>query len=203
MATHSSVLAWRIPGTEEPSGLPSMGSHRVGHDWSDLASKFKQQTSSVCACIYVWVVVVQSLISYSTLSIPWTAAHRASLSFTISQSWFKLMSIESVMPSNHQSFPASGSFPMSRLFTSGGQCIGASTSASVLSMTIQGWFPSGLTGLISLQSKRLSRIFSNTTVGKHQFFNAQSFYGCVYMHMCMHICMFKGRDLSQVHTVPL
>ena len=172
MATHSSVLAWRIPGTEEPSGLPSIGSHRVGHNWSDLESKFKQPTSSVCGCIYVWVVVVQSLSHIQLFSIPWTAAHRASLSFTISQSWFKLMSIESVMPSNHQFFPASGSFPMSRLFTSGGQCIGASTSASVLSMTIQGWFPSGLTGLISLQSKRLSRIFSNTTVGKHQFFNA-------------------------------
>ena len=154
-------------------------------------------------CVYICMGCCSVTQSYSTLSIPWTVAHRASLSFTISQSWFKLMSIESVMPSNHQSFPASGSFPMSRLFISGGQCIGASTSASVLSMTIQGWFPSGLTGLISLQSKRLSRIFSNTTVGKHQFFNAHSFYGCVYMHMCMHICMFKGRDLSQVHTVPL
>ena len=63
-----------------------------------------------------------------------------------------------------QSFPASGSFPMSRLFTSGGQSIGASALASVLPMTLQGWFPLGLTGLISLQSKGLSRIFSITTV---------------------------------------
>ena len=63
-----------------------------------------------------------------------------------------------------QSFPASGSFPMSRLFTSGGQSIGASASASVLPVNIQGWFPLGLTGLISLQSKGLSRIFSITTV---------------------------------------
>ena len=84
------------------------------------------------------------------------------------------------MPSNHlilchslQSFPASGSFQMSRLFASGGQSIGASASASVLPMNIQGWFPSGLTGLISLQSKELSRVFSGTTVGKHQFFSAQ------------------------------
>ena len=65
-----------------------------------------------------------------------------------------------------QSFPASGFFPMSRLFTSGGQIIGASASASVLSMNIQGWFPLGLAGLISLQSKGLSRVFSNTTVWK-------------------------------------
>ena len=69
-----------------------------------------------------------------------------------------------------QSFPESGSFPMSRLFTSGGQSIGAS--ASVLPMNIQGWFPLGLTGLISLCSKGLSRVFSNT-IQKHQFFGTQ------------------------------
>ena len=72
-----------------------------------------------------------------------------------------------------QSFPASGSFPMSWLFASGGQSIGASTSASVLLMNIRDWFPLGLTGWISLQSKGLSRVFSNTTVQKHQFFGAQ------------------------------
>ena len=71
-----------------------------------------------------------------------------------------------------QSFRASGSFPMSCLFIPGGQSIGASASASVLPMNIQGWFPLGLTDLISLQSKRLSRVFSNTTVQKHQFFGA-------------------------------
>ena len=80
----------------------------------------------------------------------------------------------SVVPfSCPQSFPASGSFPMSQLFTSGGQSIGASASASVLPMNIQGWFPLGLTGLISLLSKGLSRIFSSTTVRKHQFFSTQ------------------------------
>ena len=68
-----------------------------------------------------------------------------------------------------QSFPASGSFPMSQLFTSGSQSIGAS--ASVLPVNIQGWFPLGLTGLISLNSKGLSRVFSKTTVQKHQFFS--------------------------------
>ena len=75
-----------------------------------------------------------------------------------------------------QSFPASGSFPMSQLFTSGGQSIGASASASVLPMHIQGWFSLGLTGWISLKSKRLSRVFSNTTIQKHQFFIAQFLY---------------------------
>ena len=79
----------------------------------------------------------------------------------------------SVVPfSSHlQSFPASGSFLMSQFFTSGGQSVGVSASASVLPMSIQGWFPLGLTGLISLLSKGLSRVFS--TVQKHQFFSAQ------------------------------
>ena len=72
-----------------------------------------------------------------------------------------------------QSSPASGSFPISWLFTSGGQSIGALPSASVLPMSIQGWFPLGLTDWISLQSKGLSRVFSNTTVQKHQFFSVQ------------------------------
>ena len=72
-----------------------------------------------------------------------------------------------------QSFPASGSFPMSQFFSSGGQRIGVSASASVLPMNIQDWFPLGWTGCISLQSKGLSRVFSNTTVQKHQFFSAQ------------------------------
>ena len=71
-----------------------------------------------------------------------------------------------------QSFPASGSFPMSCLFVRGSQSIGASASASVLPMNIQGWFPLGLTDLI-LQSKGLSRVFSNTTVRKHRFFSVQ------------------------------
>ena len=108
---------------------------------------------------------------------PWSIACQAPLSSTISQSLLKFMSMESVMPSNHlvlchpfssrpHSFSASGSFPMSQLFASGGQSIGAS--ASVLPMNIQDWFPLELTGLISLQSKGLSRVFSNTTIRKHQ-----------------------------------
>ena len=81
-----------------------------------------------------------------------------------------------------QSFPTSGSFPMSQLFASGGQGIGASASASVLPMTIQDRFPLGLTGWISLQSKGLQRVFSNTTIEKHQFFGTQ-----VYLRSNSHI----------------
>ena len=72
-----------------------------------------------------------------------------------------------------QSFPASGSFAMSQFFASGGQSIGTLASASVLPMNIQDWFPLGLTGLISLRCKQLSRLFSNTTIWKHQIFSAQ------------------------------
>ena len=81
----------------------------------------------------------------------------------------------SVVPfsSRLQSFPVSGSFPMSQLFTSGGQSIGVSASASVLPMNTQDWSPLGWTGWIALQCKGLSRVFSNTTVQKHQFFCAQ------------------------------
>ena len=75
-----------------------------------------------------------------------------------------------------QSFPASGSFPMSQFFTSGGQNIGVSASTSVLPMNTQDWSRLGWTGWISLQSKGLSRVFSNTTVQKHQFFSTQLFY---------------------------
>ena len=83
----------------------------------------------------------------------------------------------SVVPfSCPQSFPASGSFPMSQLFTWGGQSIGVSASTSVLPMNTQDWFPLGWTGWISFQSKGLSTVFSNTTVQKHQFFSASLLY---------------------------
>ena len=129
---------------------------------------------------------VQCLSHVRLFVTPWTAAHQASLSITNSQSLLKLMSIESVMPSSHlilchplllrlQSFPASGSFQMSQFFGSGSQSIGVSASASVLPMNIQDWFPLEWTSLISLQSKGCSRVFSNTTVQKYQFFSAQLF----------------------------
>ena len=145
MAPCSSTLAWQIPWMEEPGGLPSMGSHRVGHNWSDLTAagfpvhhqlpEFTQtNVHQVCDAISSSVVPFSSCL---------------------------------------QSFPASGSFPMSQFFTSDGQSIGVSASASVLPVNIQDCFPLGLTGWISLQSRGLSRVFSNTTVQKHQFFSTQ------------------------------
>ena len=127
---------------------------------------------------------VQSLSRVRLFATPWSAAPQASLSITNSWSLLKLMSIESVMPSNHlilccpflllpSIFPASGYFLMSQFFRSGGQSIGASASALVLAVNIQDLFPLGLTSLISLQSRGLSKVFSSTTVQKHQFFGTQ------------------------------
>ena len=115
---------------------------------------------------------------------PGTAARQASLSITNSwvypnssplSWWCHPTNSSSGFPffSHLQSFPAWGSFPMSQFFTSGGQSIGVSASTSVLPMNTQDWIPLGWTGWISLQSKELSRVFSNTTVQKHQFFSAQ------------------------------
>ena len=132
-----------------------------------------RKLSSVQSLSHVWLFVT-----------PRTIARQASLSITNPRGLLKFMSSESVMPSSHlilwcplllplQSFPASGSFQMSQFFTSGGQSTRASASASVLPMNNQDWFPLGWTSWISLQSKGLSRAFSNTSVQKHQFFDAQ------------------------------
>ena len=99
-------------------------------------------------------------------------------SYSCPLSWWCHPTISSsVVPfsSRLQFFLASGSFQMSQFFESGGQSIGASASASVLPVNIQGWFPLGMTGLISLMPKGLSRVFANTTVWKHQFFSAQPY----------------------------
>ena len=103
----------------------------------------------------------------------------------------------SVVPfSSHlQSFTASGSFQKSQLFASGGQNIGASASTSVLPMNTQDWLPLGWTGWISLQSKGLSRVFSNTTVQKHQFFGAQLFFTV----QLSHPYMTTGKTICQLH----
>ena len=127
---------------------------------------------------------VQLLSHVRLFAVLWTAAHQASLSITKSQSSLKLMSIELVMPSNHlilchpllfhlQTFPALRSFSMGHFSSSGGQTIGASASTSVLPVNIQDLFPLGWMGWISLQSNRLSSVFSNTTVQKHQLFGGQ------------------------------
>ena len=139
------------------------------------------------------LVVVQSLSCVGLFATPWRAAHQASLPLSLGVcpnsrplSWWRYLTISSSATSFSfclQSFPASGSFPMSELFASGGQSIGASASASVLPMNVQGWSTLGLTGLISLQSKGLSRELSSTTVWKHQFFRAQlSLWSNSYIH---------------------
>ena len=127
---------------------------------------------------------VQSLSHVQFFATPWTATHQASLSIINSWSLLKLMSIKSqchptisssVIPFSSclQSFPESGSFPRSYFFASAGQSIEASASASVLPMNMQDWFPLGLTGLIPLLSKGLSKVFSSTIIQKYQFFNTQ------------------------------
>ena len=141
---------------------------------------------------------VQSLSRVRLFATPWIEARQASLSITNSQSSLRLTSIKSVRPSSHlilccpfssclQSLPASESFQMSQLFAWGGQSIGVSASASVLPMNTQDWSPLGRTGWISLQSKGLSRVFSNTTVQKHQFFGVQP----------------SSQSNSHIHTWPL
>ena len=121
--------------------------------------------------VHFFILQFSSVQSLSRLfATPWNAAHQASLSIANSQSLLKLMSIELVMPSNHlilchPLLLLPSVFPSIRVWVS--------ASASVLPMNIQNWFPLGWTGWISLQSKGLSRVFSNTTVQKHQFFSAQ------------------------------
>ena len=137
--------------------------------------------------VWVWFSSVQSLSRVWLFATPWTAAHQASLPSptpgvhpnSCPSSWWCHPAISSsVVPfsSCPQSLPASESFPMSQLFTWGGQSIGVSDSASVLPMNTQDWSPSEWTGWVSLQSKGLSRAFSNTTVQKHQFFGAWIFH---------------------------
>ena len=149
----------------------------------------------------IWKDVFSSvqLLSHVRLFVTlWTAACQASLSITNSRGPPKTMSIESVIPSNHlilchpllllpSIFPIIRVFQMSQLFASGGQSIRVSASPSFLPMNTQDWSPLGWTGWISLQSKGLSRGFSNTTVQKHQFFGAQP----------------SSQSNSPIHTWPL
>ena len=141
---------------------------------------------------------IQSLSHVRLFAIPLIAAHQTSLSITNSRSSLKLMSIESVMPSSHLILclpllflppipPSIKVFPMSQLFAWGGQSTGVSALASFLPKKSQGWCPSEWTGWISLQSKVLSRVFSNTTVQKYQFFGTQ----------------LSSQSNSHIHTWPL
>ena len=140
----------------------------------------------------------QSLSRVRLFATSWIAARQASLSITNSQSSLRLTSIESVMPSSHllpvipysscpKSLPASESFPMRQIFVWGDRSIGISALASVLPKNTQNWSPLEWTGWISLQSKGLSRVFSNTTDQKHQFFCSQ----------------LSSQSNSHIHTWPL
>ena len=154
--------------------LASIDLHKRGWGkYSYLHFTCKEIFSSVQSRSGVWL-----------FAIPWTAACQASLSITNSQNLLKLKSVDSVMQFNHlilcrplllppSIFPSIRVFPNESVLCIGGQSIGASASASVLPKNTQDWSPLGWTGWISLQSKGLSRVFSNTTVRKHQFFGAQ------------------------------
>ena len=139
-------------------------------NWSLVLNDVQFSTVQSLSC--VWLFVTLGL-QHSRLPCPSPTPGAYSNLCPLSQ-WYHPTISSSVVPfSCLQSFPASGSFQMNQLFTSGGQSIGVSASASVLPMNIQDWFPLGWTGWISLQSKGLSRVFPNTTVQKHQFFSAQ------------------------------
>ena len=152
----------------------NLGRHMDHFPWNCVQNKSVEAPDAP-------VSSVQSLSHVQLFVTPWTAARHLSCpsptpgiysnSCPLSQWCHPTISSSVGLFSSHlQSFPASGSFQMNQFFTLGGQSIGVSASASVLPMNIQYWFPLGWTGWISLQSKGLSKIYSNTTVQKHQFF---------------------------------
>ena len=129
MVTHSSILAWEIPWTEEPGRLQSMGLQRVGHDLANIQQHLSKKD--------IQFSPVQLLNRVQLFATPWTAVHQASLSINNSRSLLKLSSSIIPFSSCPQFSPASGSFPMSWFFASGGQSIRTSASASVLPVNIQ------------------------------------------------------------------
>ena len=159
-----------------------LGNKKIAQPYSKVSYHPKFSLGSRFSFHSVSLQLSCSVVSDSATS--WTAARQACLSITNSgacsdscpSSWWCHPTIpSSVIPfySCLQSFPASESFPISQFFASGGQSVGVSASVSVLPMNTQDWSPLGWTGWISLQSKGLSRVFSNTTVQTHQFFCAQ------------------------------
>ena len=142
---------------------PSDQSQHQSFQFSSVA----QSCPTLCDPRPLWTAVRQA-------SLP-SPTHEACSNSCPSSQWCHTTISSSVTPFSSclQSFPASGSFAMCQLFTSDGQSIGVSASASILPMIIQDWFPLGWTSWITLQSKRLSRVFSNTTDQKCQFFSAQ------------------------------
>ena len=165
---------WWIPWTEEPGGLQSMGSQRIGCDWAH--NKHREWLFIFINSVqFSHSVVSDSLWSHESQHArppcpsPTPGVHSDSRP---SSQWCHPAISSSVIPFSFcpQSLPASESFPMSQLFAWGGQSTGVSALASFLPKKSQGWSPLEWTGWISLQSKGLSRVFSNTTVQKHQFF---------------------------------
>ena len=177
-----------LPGYSMDRGPWQITVHGVAKSWKRLSD---WAHTTILLTVFT---SVQSLSHVQLFATPWTTACHVprpsptpgACSNSRLLSWWCHPTIStSVIPFSSclQSFPASGSFPMSQLFASGGQNIGVSASASVFLMNIQDWFPWGLTGLISLKSKGLSRVFSNTTVQHHQFFGAQlSLWSNSYIH---------------------
>ena len=160
---------------------------KIFYSYPSLIKIFYQKLVYILPNIFpAWVQFssIQSLSHVLLFATPWTTARQASLSITNSWSPPKTMAIESVMPSNHlilchPLLLLTSIFPSIRVFSNESALhirwpsIGVSASTSVLPTNIQDWSPLGWTGWISLQSKGLSRVFSNTTVQKHQFFSAQ------------------------------
>ena len=158
-----------LPGEFHGLRLKSTASHKVRQDWSNWAHMHTCRFSSVSqSCLR------SPEQQHARLPCPSSSPGVCSNSCPLSR-WCHPTILFSVVPfsSCPQSFPASGSFQMSQLFASGGQSIGVSASASVLSMNAQGWSPLGLSGSIFLQFRGFSRVFSSTTVQKHQFFGTQ------------------------------
>ena len=199
---YSSILAWKVPCTEELGRLLSRGLQRIEYSWTVMCYKLQNtnyevsdstyeikaltfafkiglapHTEGYNSCSWFLVLFSHSVVSNSSwphglqhARLPCSSPSPGACSNSChSSQWCHPTISSSVAPFSCclQSFPASGSFLMSQLFTSGDQSIGVST--SVLPKNIQAWFPLGWTGLISLQSKGLSKVFSNTTVQKHQF----------------------------------
>ena len=170
------ILEW--VAVLSPGHLPNLGMERVSPALQAVSLHLSHQGSPKIVSIQFSVSVVSDSLQPHGLQHarpprPLPTPRVYSTSCSLSQ-WCHPM-ISSVVPfsSCFQSFPASGSSPMSQFFTSGGQSIGVSASALVLPMNIQDWFPLGWTGWISLQSKGLSRVFSNTIAQKHKFFGSQ------------------------------
>ena len=186
--THSSILAWKIPGTKEPGGLQSMGLQRVGTQLGNFHFHSVQFSCSVMSdCL--WLHGLQ----HARPPCPsWTP--KAYSDSCPSSQWCHPTISSSVIPFSSclQSFPASGSFPMSQFFTSGGQSVGVSASALVLPVNIQDWFPLGWTGWIfccprdsqessptpqfkSINSSSLSFLYSPTFTSVHDYWKNHSF----------------------------